>query len=202
MPGESHDLDESFEALLIDHDGRRSLFKMGKLGILWELDRATGEFIAAHDLGYQTLIDVDPQTGRATYRPGMISQDGVELEFCPDLSGIRNWPSTAYHPETGAIYIPIHPSCTKAVFREVEQKEGPVGDFYFYQSSEHTGRQATGGGPHPLSPDHGAHFVAMDIATGEVLWRHSSESRAPGVGVDDRRGAGGERQRRRVPVPA
>ena len=178
VPGESHDLDESFEALLIDHDGRRSMFKMGKLGILWELDRVTGEFIAAHDLGYQTLVDVDPETGRATFRPGMIQQDGVELEFCPGTGGIKNWPAMAYHPETNAVYVSVHPNCGKGVFREVEQQEGPAGDFYFYRSSEHTGWQTTGGGPHPLSPDHDAHFIAIDLDTGEELWRHSSQGRA------------------------
>jgi hypothetical protein len=34
IPGESHDMDEVFESVLIDYDGRHSLFKMGKLGIL------------------------------------------------------------------------------------------------------------------------------------------------------------------------
>ena len=29
---------------------------MGKLGILWEIDRATGAFVAAHDLGVQPLF--------------------------------------------------------------------------------------------------------------------------------------------------
>ena len=29
VPGETHDLDDVFESVLIDHDGRRSLFKMG-----------------------------------------------------------------------------------------------------------------------------------------------------------------------------
>ena len=60
VPGETHDLDDVFESVLIDHSGRRSLFKMGKMGILWELDRTTGAFVAAHDLGYQNVIDVDP----------------------------------------------------------------------------------------------------------------------------------------------
>jgi len=178
VPGESHDLDEAFESVLIDRDGRRSLFKMGKLGILWEIDRTTGRFVAAHDLGYQTLVDVDPRTGAVTYRPGMIPEDGVELEFCPGPFGIRNWPATAYHPETNALYIPIHPNCMKAVFRNVERKEGPPGDWYFYRDPSYTGWQPTGGGSHPLSPDHGAHLVAMDIDTGKVLWRHSARSRA------------------------
>jgi glucose dehydrogenase len=66
----------------------------------------------------------------------------------------------------------------KAIYTEVERQAGPVGDFYFYRDAEHTGWQATGGGPHPLSPDHEAHFIAIDIATGDVKWRHSSATRA------------------------
>ena len=89
LPGETHDMDETFENLLVDHAGRRSLFKMGKLGILWELDRTTGRFLAAHDLGYQTILDVQPQTGEIAYRPGMIPEEGVELEFCPSVAGFK-----------------------------------------------------------------------------------------------------------------
>ena len=33
LPGETHDMDETFESVLIDLDGRQQLFKMGKLGI-------------------------------------------------------------------------------------------------------------------------------------------------------------------------
>ena len=69
IPGETHDMDEVFERVLVDVDGRASSFSMGKLAILWQIDRKTGKFIAAHDPGYQTLIDVDPKTGRAAYRP-------------------------------------------------------------------------------------------------------------------------------------
>ena len=93
---------------------------MGKLGILWEIDRTTGQFVAAHDLGYQNVVDVDPGTGEVTYRPGMIPQAGVETEFCPDFLGIRNWRATAYHPETQALYIPIHPTCVTGMFTELE----------------------------------------------------------------------------------
>src|SRR5579864_2564324 len=45
LPGETQDMDEVFESILIDTGGRKSLFKMGKLGILWQLDRTTGKFI-------------------------------------------------------------------------------------------------------------------------------------------------------------
>ena len=55
MPGETHDLDDVFESVLINNNGRRSLFKMGKMGILWEIDRTNGAFVAAHDLAVALL---------------------------------------------------------------------------------------------------------------------------------------------------
>ena len=45
LPGETHDMDETFESVLVDIDGRDSIFKMGKLAILWQLDRQSGEII-------------------------------------------------------------------------------------------------------------------------------------------------------------
>lgn len=175
IPGETHDLDEVFESVLIDHDGRRSLFKMGKIGVLWELDRTTGKFVAAHDLGYQNVVDVNPQTGKVTYRPNMIPKLGVELEFCPALRGIKNWQAMAYHPETHALYIPIHPSCVKGTFTEAKVEN--VGDFHFYSNPALTGYQTTSTTAHPKSPEHRGYLVAMDIKDGRLLWSH--RMRAP-----------------------
>ena len=170
VPGETHDLDDVFESVLIDHRGRRSLFKMGKHGILWELDRVTGAFVAAHDLGYQNVLDVDPATGAVTYRPDMIPRDGVELEFCPDLLGVRNWRASAYHPETGALYIPIHPTCVTGTFTDLPQELG--NDYY-----GNRGFRRRTGRVHPDSAEFPGHLIAMDIDTGEIRWRHSMASR-------------------------
>ncbi len=169
-PGETHDLDDVFESTLIDHNGRRSLFKMGKLGILWELDRITGEFVAAHDLGYQNVVDVDLRTGKVTNRPEKLPEPGVPLDFCPDLLGIRNWRATAYHPETQALYIPIHPTCVTGAFTPLEKTPGAS----YYQN---TGWLSRGSTAHPDSPDHRGHLIAMDIGSGRILWRHSMETR-------------------------
>ena len=173
VPGETHDLDDVFESVLIDHRGRKSLFKMGKHGILWELDRATGAFTAAHDLGYQNVLDVDPATGEVTYRPDMIPVAGVELDFCPDFGGVRNWRASAYHPGTQLLYIPIHPTCVRGMFTELEQVEG--NDYYADR-----GWFSRGSRVHPDSGEHAGHLIAMDIDTGEILWRHSMATR-PGA---------------------
>lgn len=177
-PGETHDLDDVFENTLIDYDGRSSLFKMGKMGILWELDRRTGAFAAGHDLGYQNVVEFDPQTGRIIYQPDMIPKPNVPVKFCPTLLGVRNWRATAYHPETRALYIPIHPACNEGSFGEVTTDN--VGNFYFYSSPKFTGWRSIGSSPHPASAELRGHLVAMDIKSGKILWRHSTRS-TPGL---------------------
>ena len=165
LPGETHDLDEVFESVLIDHSGRRSLFKMGKLGILWELDRTTGKVVAARDLGYQNVVEANPVTGKVTYHADKIPKRGVPVDFCPGFQGIRNWRATAYHPDTQALYIPITLGCQRSVFEEVEQKEGGAGYGLI-------GHRMLRGYPHPASPQHLGGFLAMDIKSGKILWRH------------------------------
>jgi alcohol dehydrogenase (cytochrome c) len=70
IPGESFDMDEVFERVLIDHDGQKTAMTVGKTGILWKLDRVTGKFIAAKETVFQNLFTkIDPKTGKVTYRP-------------------------------------------------------------------------------------------------------------------------------------
>ena len=38
----------------------------------------------------------DAETGTVTYRPGMLPEAGVEIEFCPNFRGVRNVMATAY----------------------------------------------------------------------------------------------------------
>ena len=166
VPGETHDLDEAFERILVDFNTRSSVFTMGKLGILWELDRRTGAFVNATDLRYQNVLDVDKRTGKATYRANMIPKLGVELQFCPSSSGFKSLRAMAYHPDTQAFYIPLNLTCEKGTFTEVPRVEGGGG---------------SGGGRrtnlmHPESPDGIGEFLAMKARTGEILWRHRTRT--------------------------
>ena len=86
IPGETHDLDEVFERILVDNGDRQSVFSMGKAGILWELERKTGRFLNAFDLGYQNVLNVDAKTGQVQYRPGKVPKLNARLEY---LSGTR-----------------------------------------------------------------------------------------------------------------
>ena len=166
IPGDSHDMDETFERILIDYDGRQSVFSMGKLGILWELDRTTGAFTKAVDLGYQNLADVDPQTGEFTYREGMVSGVGEMLFFCPSTGGFKALRAMAYHPDTGALYVPLNLQCETAAFGPVEQRPGGGGTGGVRGRLNHF---------HPDAPGQLGEFQALDIRTGETLWKHRLE---------------------------
>ena len=162
LPGETHDMDEVFERLVIDVDGRSGVFTMGKIGVLWHLDLETGEFQAAHDLGYQTLVDIDPQSGAVTYRDGTLKGLGEDIFWCPTTSGFKSWRAMAYHPETEAVYLPLILNCETGRFGPVEQVAGGGG----------TGPVRRTNHFHPDSPEHLGEFAAMNVRTGEVLWSH------------------------------
>ncbi|HYR86852.1 MAG TPA: PQQ-binding-like beta-propeller repeat protein [Terriglobia bacterium] len=167
LPGETQDMDEVFENILIDAGGRKSLFKMGKLGILWQLDRATGAFIRATDLGYQNIVQVNPQTGKVTYLPGMIPRVGVEVAMCPSTSGFKSWRAMAFNPQTNALYIPLTLNCERAIFGAGPQRVVGGG------GSGSVGRTNY---KHPESEGNLGEFLAMDIRTGRVLWRQRTPS--------------------------
>ena len=166
LPGESHDMDEVFERVLVDVDGRPSVFTMGKLGIMWQLDRATGQFIKATDLGYQNLVDIDPTSGRMSFRPGMMPQLDVEIEFCPSHSGFKSWRAMSYSPKTEAFYIPLTLNCQRSIYSDVEWREGGGG----------AGMVARENFLHPDSDGNLGEFVAMHVS-GEILW--SNRKRTP-----------------------
>ena len=166
IPGETLDMDEVFESILIDVGARQSLFKMGKLGILWQLDRKTGAFIRATDLGYQNILDVDPQSGKVAYRPGKVPQVGVELNFCPSTAGFKSWRAMAFNPQTNALYVPINLNCEIATFGPTAKVAGGGG----------TGPVRRKNAKHPQSDGNLGEFLALDVTSGKILWRHRTPS--------------------------
>jgi PQQ-dependent dehydrogenase (methanol/ethanol family) len=166
IPGETTDMDEVFESILIDVGARQSLFKMGKLGILWQLDRKTGAFIRATDLGYQNIIDVDPHSGKVTYRAGKIPQIGVQLDFCPSTAGFKSWRAMAFSPQTNALYVPMNLNCEVATFGPASRVAGGGG----------TGPVRRKNTKHPQADGQLGEFLALEITTGKVLWRHRTPS--------------------------
>jgi alcohol dehydrogenase (cytochrome c) len=162
IPGDSFDMDEVYENVLVDDEGRRSLFKMGKLGILWQIDRKTGAFVAAHDLGYQNIYDLNSRTGELTFKAGRPQHPNTEVDFCPGVIGLKNWQAMAYHPMTRAMYVPLQVSCERSTFREVERREGGGGVGAGQGRKEYV---------HPATGGQMGDFLAMHVS-GKILWRH------------------------------
>ena len=149
-------MDEVFERILVDYDGVRSVFSMGKMAVLWELALETGRFRNAYDLGYQTFADVDTQTGEVTQREGMIPELYEDIFWCPSTSGFKSWRAMSYHPELEAFFVPIILNCETAQFGPVERVEGGGG----------TGPVRRTNHVHPDSPEHLGEFLAMSMRTG------------------------------------
>ena len=49
-PAESFDLDEVFERVLVDIGDQKVSFSAGKAGVLWKLDRRTGQFLGHKEM--------------------------------------------------------------------------------------------------------------------------------------------------------
>ena len=99
ITGESLDLDVAFERVLADVDGVPVVFTIGKDGILWKLDRRTGEYLDLVETVYQDVYTVDHETGTLTYREDIQNAEvGEWLSACPSTAGGHNWHTMPTNP--------------------------------------------------------------------------------------------------------
>jgi alcohol dehydrogenase (cytochrome c) len=113
VPGEALDLDEVFERVLVDRDGRRLVLSIGKHGILWKNDRVTGEFLGATETVFQNAFThIDPETGAITYRDDIVgARIGEWTPACPSSAGGKDWHSMSYHEPSGYLIAPLSQTC-------------------------------------------------------------------------------------------
>ena len=144
------DLDHPFERLLVDTavapiasdvtldqpeaQGRASGARWspafpGKTGIVYTLDRQTGEFLWARPTVVQNVIStIDGATGEVTVNPrGAVHRRSAKRRFvCPGSNGGKNWPAGAYSPLTNTMYYAaaehVHDGATTTATRATRRR--------------------------------------------------------------------------------
>ncbi len=226
------DLDHPFERLLVDTavapdpaavswinprlepgEVRRVVTGIpGKTGVVYTLDRATGEFLWATPTITQNVIaGIDGATGAVTESAELVfTAEGQDVLACPHATGGKDWEAGAYSPRTNTMYYPLRNVCARMlatteggasvevyalVWRgEIAPGTDQVGSVYAI--SAETGRTtwrydqraatmslvATGGGL-VFGGDVNGRFRAFDDETGEVLWEVNLGSSVSGFPI-------------------
>jgi alcohol dehydrogenase (cytochrome c) len=189
-PGESLDLDEVFERILIDESDHKVLVTVGKSGFIWKLDRVTGKFLAGQESLLNNVSTLDHKTGKVTYRQDIVSQKTDQwLASCPGPEGGHDWQATSYHQPSGLLIIPLSQSCVLMLgngsqkFYEMPGTDGNLGRlsaydektlkpvWTFQQRSPFLTAVLSTGGNLAFIGDFDRRFRAIDVRTGETLWQ-------------------------------
>ena len=92
----------------------------GKTGVVYTLDRETGEFLWATPTVPQNVIShIDGATGSVTENSEVVFTSlGQEVLACPTWAGGKDWEAGAYSPLTNAMYFPLRNTCARMLSTE------------------------------------------------------------------------------------
>ena len=125
-PGETFELDEVFERVLVDSGAQRWVFSVGKDGVLWKNDRRTGAYLAHVETVFQNIwAHFDPKTGKPRYRQDIIDHKvGDWIDACPSTAGGKNWHAMSFHQPSRQLIIPLSQTCMQLRAQAIEQRPG------------------------------------------------------------------------------
>ena len=170
------DWDEVVAPILVDfkHEGRtvKGLVHEGRSGYLWLLertDKGIGYLDAKPFVKQNVFTSIDARTGRPSYDPARIPHTGKRVEFCPSFWGGKDWPPSAYSPQTGYLYIPANENLCSALTGEpVKYVPGQL-----YMGVPIPKMEVF---PTPEAKDHIGELQAWDLAAGKKVWTTTFKS--------------------------
>jgi alcohol dehydrogenase (cytochrome c) len=137
----------------------------GKTGIVYTLDRKTGEFLWATPTVRQNVVQsIDGATGEVTDNPATVfTGPGQKLAVCPSFAGGKNWQEGAYSPKTGLMYMPLQNICS-TVSSEGGAVKGQIGMGIDYVAVMPPGETNVGT------------IHAISVETGRTAWKYSQRA--------------------------
>ncbi len=168
----------------------------GKTGVVYTLDRETGEFLWARPTVTQNVISaIDGATGEVTENAELIfTAEGQEVLTCPTWFGGKDWEAGAYSPRTNRMYMPLRNTCARMMatraarihyalalrhqlapgtdqlgtIQAISAETGAT-EWLYEQRAATMSLVATAGGL-IFGGDTNGRFRAFDDETGEILW--------------------------------
>ena len=146
----------------------------GKTGVVYTLDRATGEFLWATPTVTQNVIsNIDGATGEVSENAEVVfSSLGQEVFVCPTWNGGKDWEAGAYSPLTNTMYMPLRNTCARMMATRTFPDDTPVGPAEsrseLYAIAYH----------HQLAPgtQNAGTIRAISAETGNTTWLHEQRA--------------------------
>ena len=134
----------------------------GKTGIVYTLDRRTGEFLWATPTVKQTVVaSIDGSTGKVEMNPANVfTRDDQDVDLCPAFTGGKNWMPGAYSPKTGLMYMPLANLCSTVKSAGPKNGEGQLGMRIDYTAYLPPGETQLG------------EVRAISASTGQTAWTY------------------------------
>ncbi len=146
----------------------------GKTGVVYTLDRATGEFLWATPTVTQNVIShIDGATGDVSENAEVVfSALGQEVFACPTWNGGKDWEAGAYSPLTNTMYMPLRNTCARMMAATTFSDDTPAGP------NESRSEGYAIAYRHQLAPgtESAGTVRAISAETGETVWLHEQRA--------------------------
>ena len=111
VPGETFDLDEVFERVLVDRGNKSCSSRSARRASFGNSTARPASSSTHKETVFQNVFTrIDPKTGEPTYRSDILEQQiGQWLQICPSTEGGHNWQAMSYHPGNSATDHPAEP---------------------------------------------------------------------------------------------